>query len=242
MKTKFFKFIACFVLLLTFLPNVVSAAPITLPTISELGGGFSTLNGSQFTSDSKYVVTGTSNGTIAVWKTSNGKLEKEIKGANTEGILNLALSPDDRYVASKLYRGDVIVWDLQNKKAAYTVDLPYSTGGGGSSLYNKDGTIIYVRHFDARSIYMLDAANGAIIDQFSYSDNPTSMAYNPQTNQLAIGFMRGAITIIDGTNGDYISSISQSVPSAGAIVTSLAYSPTGDELVATRMEDRKSVV
>lgn len=219
-------------LLLTFLPSLVSAAPINIPTISVLGSSKS-IYGAQFTSDNKFLVTGTSSGTISVWKTSNGQLEKEIKGANTTRIRDLAISPNDRYVASIINNGDLIVWDLQNSKADYTVDLPSSSGG--NILYNKDGTIIYVRDFNNKSIYMLNAINGNTIHKISYNDNPTAMAYNPKTNQLAIGFNKGTITIIDATNGNYISTFNQSFPSADKRVANLAYSPTGDELVAIRL-------
>ncbi|MFO1065369.1 MAG: hypothetical protein U0892_16000 [Pirellulales bacterium] len=82
----------------------------SLPAISSLA----------FSRDEKYLVTGTSNGVVRVWRSKDGSMLSMMTG-HTEGIRSLVFSRDGQSVASCSTDATVRVWDTQTGQERITL-------------------------------------------------------------------------------------------------------------------------
>ncbi|MDC0201080.1 NPCBM/NEW2 domain-containing protein [Verrucomicrobia bacterium] len=81
------------------------------------GGG--TIDALCFSSDNKYLITGTKNGKIRMWSNSDGTQQKtrfdlELAGS-PENINSIALSPDSKLIAAGCKSGNVYIFELENE-------------------------------------------------------------------------------------------------------------------------------
>jgi WD40 repeat protein len=91
--------------------------------------------------ESKYLAaTANPAGDIQVWNIETGEVELTLQTGSQ--IAGLALSPDQRTLASMDHKGVLTLWDLQNAEIVYSLDLTElfsSEGQGGPIAFSPDG-------------------------------------------------------------------------------------------------------
>jgi WD40 repeat protein len=63
-----------------------------------------------FTSDDKWIVSGSTDRTIKIWDAASGSLTTTLSGHAT-AVSVLAISPDGKYLASGGADGEIRIWD-----------------------------------------------------------------------------------------------------------------------------------
>ena len=70
------------------------------------------MNSVALSGDGRYIVSGSDDGTVAVWDLQTGARLHELTGHHG-GVRSVALSGDGRHIVSGSDDGTVAVWDLQ---------------------------------------------------------------------------------------------------------------------------------
>ncbi len=90
--------------------------------------------------DNKWLVSGSSDKTIKIWNTLNGKLERTLEGHDWK-VLTLAISNDSKYIVSGSNDGSVKLWDFETGKELKSFnDLGTNVRG---VAFGNDNSIIY---------------------------------------------------------------------------------------------------
>ena len=89
--------------------------------------------------DGRHIVSGSYDGTVAVWDLQTGARLHELTG-HQGGVNSVALSGDGRHIVSGSYDGTVAVWDLQT--GARLHELTGHQGGVSSVALSGDGRYI----------------------------------------------------------------------------------------------------
>lgn len=226
---KLFSILLGFILFLSVLPVASSAEVIQLPQIAKLSN-VGTVDTADFSSDDLFFATGSRDGEIAVWKTSDGTLIN--KWSNVEDrsdrITKLLYGTTGEIIYTSNSRGIVQAWDI-NSGTSTTLISNSSNRSINDLTLNADGTTLYAANSDGNKVIYLDTLTGNEETAITLTSAPVTLAYNTTYQHLAIGLANGTIAIHDAVTGAYIQTITES---NGAINT-LAYSTHDDYLYAS---------
>lgn len=106
--------------------------------LRTLKGHTHNVNAVAITSDNKYAITGSYDGTAKLWDIQTGKEIRTFQGS-THGIKFLAIRPDKNYIVSTSYGGAVKLWDM---KTGHIIDYVHdsSTSKASSEKYTITGS------------------------------------------------------------------------------------------------------
>jgi WD40 repeat protein len=90
--------------------------------------------------DNKYLISASSDKTVKIWNTTNGKLEKSLAGHDWK-VLTVAISSNGKYIVSGSNDGSIKLWDFETGKEIKSFDnIGANVRGVG---FNNDFTRIY---------------------------------------------------------------------------------------------------
>src|SRR5262249_44946633 len=84
--------------------------------VHNLRGHAELLTSLAFSPNSRYLATGSRDGSIIVWDGASGKRVHDLKEAHTDRVNRLAFAPDSNRLASASTDGTVKVWDMTDGK------------------------------------------------------------------------------------------------------------------------------
>lgn len=156
------------------------------------------ITGLSYSSNGKYLVSGSSDGTIKVWSATEAKLTRTIK-AGTSFVSGIAVSPDSRTIYSSGYDNLLKAWDLQTGKLLQTYrGLPsdaYNMAMAPNGKY-----IAGVGPSDGIAIW--NAQTGKLVFRQKGGDvNNCGVTFSPDSKSLAVGSLNGSLRImpVDGS-------------------------------------------
>lgn len=166
------------------------------------------------------VVTGSWDPELKLWS-EKGELLKTLSG-HTAGVLDIAVSPDEQYIASAGSDNKVILWDIQGN-LLYT--LEGHVGDVTSVRFAQDGQSIVTGSWD--KTVKTWSLNGQALNSFQAHDHYiNSVDVSPDGQYLASASWDGTgkIWTIDGT-------LVATLSGHNGVVTSIRFSPDGTKIL-----------
>ena len=170
-----------------------------------------------------------------LWDLKSGKMKALLKG-HVGPIHGLAMSPDDRYLASISADGTARVWELATLQTKLVVEHPQSSfrcavfSPNGKRLAigcaNKDPKI---KELSGQAIQLWDILAGKLVVSLNgHKDDITCLAYSPDGKTLASASMDRDIKTWDPERAEVINTLTGHTRA----VTCLGYSPDGTNLAS----------
>ena len=174
-----------------------------MPVIGSLETG-STVTESDFSKDGKYIATGDTAGMITIWDASTlSQVTSWHGGISFNGIEKLRYSPDgQKIVVTGMY--EVTISNVATGQVEHSYETDFSDIN--DVAFNREGSMIYIASNDGL-VTFLDVKTGQIQKQLNVTDTPKTLAYNEQTDELAVGIWHGGIKLYEGETGAYKKSI-----------------------------------
>ncbi len=72
------------------------------------------MNSVAFSKDDKFIISGSRDKSIIIWKRKSGKIDKTLKGHSRE-VNSVAFSKNDRYIISGSRDKSIIIWDRESE-------------------------------------------------------------------------------------------------------------------------------
>ena len=154
------------------------------------------------------------------WNTATWEITRTLR---TGGVLDMAFSPDGRYIASTPDRFAIRLWEM--RYGLYIYELPTSfTGAVNSLAFSPDGNSLATGHYDGM-IRLWDVAKGELLQEFSTLGVVESLAFSPDGTLLASGegYTGYAIRLWDLAGGQNLRTLEGHTHA----VDNLAFSPDG---------------
>ena len=154
------------------------------------------------------------------WNTDTWEITRTMR---TGGVLDMAFSPDGRFIASTPDRFAIRLWDI--RYVQYIYELPTSfTGAVNCLVFSPDGRILATGHYDG-VIRLWDVAKGELLKEFSMEGVVESLAFSPDGALLASGegYQDFTIRLWDPASGQSLRELTGHVHA----VDNLAFSPDG---------------
>jgi WD40 repeat protein len=154
------------------------------------------------------------------WNTLTWEITRTMR---TGGVLDMAFSPDGRYIASTPDRFAIRLWEMRTNWYIYEIPTSF-TGAVNCLAFSPDGRILATGHYDG-FIRLWDVAKGELLLQLSTEGVVERLAFSPDGTLLASGeSYRGfAIRLWDLSSGQSL----RSLTGHSHAVDNLAFSPDG---------------
>jgi WD40 repeat protein len=183
-----------------------------------------------YSSDSRYLASGSGDNTIKIWEVAKEKELRTLTGHSSRS-LSVVYSPDSRYLASGSIDNTIKIWEVATGKELRTLTGHFS--GVYSVVYSPDGRYLASASAD-NTIKIWEVATGKELRTLTgHSDSVWSVAYSPDGRYLASGNYDNTIKIWEVATGKELRTLtghSNSVPS-------VAYSPDGRYLASGSWDD-----
>jgi WD40 repeat protein len=160
------------------------------------------------------------------WNTNTWEITRTMR---TGGVLDMAFSPDGRFIASTPDRFAIRLWDI--RYVQYLYELPTSfTGAVNSLVFSPDGHILATGHYDGY-IRLWDVSKGELLKEFRTEGVVESLAFSPDGALLAsgAGYRDFTIRLWDPVSGQSL----QALIGHTHAVDNLAFSPDGHLLASS---------
>lgn len=174
----------------------------------------------------RWLVTASTNGSVFLWD-----LQRMVRDSWTDSmpggeIVDLAISPDDRFLAAADVKGFVRIWDIENRRLVTTlnwqtnriVGLAFAPDGQSLAALDQDNRITFL------PINMPPPSRTVAPTYLSVQ----AAVYSPKGDVLAIADSDGAVHLFDAARIEH----KRTLPSALPGIRTLAFSPDGAKLAA----------
>ena len=178
-----------------------------------------------FSSDSKYIVSGSWDKTIKLWDAKNRQLIRTYKG-HKETIVSVAFSPNDKYIVSGSWDKTIKLWDTENGQLIRTYkghkDMLVSVAFSPDGKYIVSGSV--------GTLKLWDVENGLLIRTYEegHEYSIPSVAFSPDGKYIVSG-SESTLKLWDVENGLLIRTYEEGHECSGI---SVAFSPDGKYMVS----------
>jgi WD40 repeat protein len=210
--------------------SVLTGRDTDWPSISNiLEGHTDSVLSVAFSSDGKYIVSGSRDNTICIWDAEKGNIVSGPFEGHTYSVWSVAFSPDGKYIVSGSDDNTICIWDAEKGNI---VSGPFEghTNSVVSVAFSPDGKYIVSGSRD-NTICIWDAEKGNIVSGpfEGHTDYVNSVAFSPDGKYIVSGSLDNTIRIWDAEKGNIMSG-----PFEGHrySVMSVAFSPDGNALDA----------
>ena len=194
-----------------------------------------------FSSNSKYIISGSYDGTARVWETATG--QEIARMTHNNWITTVAFSSDGEYVASGsceevgknitcIKNGGVRVWEIATGKE---VSHSIHAGVVDSVTFSPDGKYVASGGFDD-TIQIWEALTGKTIVHLTHPDGVAALAFSSDGKYLVSAGNDGTARVWEVLTGHEISRMTHDKQ-----VTSIAISPDNRYLVSGSYDDTARV-
>jgi len=180
------------------------------------------VNSIAFSPDGRTMVSGNDDGSVRLWRVSDGVLLMNMKG-HTDRVTSVAFSPDGQAVASGCADFTVRLWRLSDGKPIFNVFAKYKSSG---VTFSPDGKMVASWGAE-RSISLWSVVDGNLIHRFSTADRVQSTVFSPDGSTIASGLFGGKVQILNAGDGKSIHTLND----LSGNMDSVAFSPDGQTLV-----------
>ncbi len=159
------------------------------------------VNSVAFSPDTRYILSGSDDGTVRLWEVVNGK-ELHVFEGHTGKVTSVAFSPDGRHILSGGYDNQIILWNAHNgqeiRRNNNNVEI-------SSVAFSPDGGSI-IAGGDRDFLLMLDVTSGkerrALKPNFGRTNSTIkSVAFSPDGGYVLSGNSGGFMSIYNVENG-----------------------------------------
>ncbi|KAI9039276.1 uncharacterized protein KD926_009718 [Aspergillus affinis] len=222
------------------------------PMIQTLAGHSETVWRVAFSPDGKQIASGSDDGSIKIWDTTTGSLQKTLSGSHPKTssghwkhITALAFLPDSKLMISGNYDGSIMLWDTTAgerqeiadhfgiSKVNYSHLQPPEEGGFGlhAGAFSTDCKQIAAFGWsrDTTAIMLLDTATWELQKILEgHSQRCLTLAFSSDNRQLVSGSADCTVRLWDTTTGD----LQKTLVGHTEMVQSVAFSPDGKQIVS----------
>jgi len=178
-----------------------------------------------YSSDSRYLASGSGDNTIKIWEVAKGKELRTLTG-HSSGVYSVVYSPDGRYLASGSGDNTIKIWEVAKEKELRTL-----TGHSSRSLsvvYSPDSRYLASGSID-NTIKIWEVATGKELRTLTgHFSGVYSVVYSPDGRYLASASADNTIKIWEVATGKELRTLTGHSDS----VWSVAYSPDGRYLAS----------
>jgi WD40 repeat protein len=160
--------------------------------LAELGAYPGSVNALAFSPDGGRLVVGDASGQMRLWNVGTGR-EVARWQAHEPPIMGLALSPDDRLIATSSYADrDIRLWDASSGGPRGTLRVP---AGVAAVAFSPDGTLLAIARGDGIAA-LSDVASGRHVGAFRVpSGSLHALAFSEDGRVLATGGSDGSVRL-----------------------------------------------
>lgn len=180
----------------------------------------------------QFTATGDAKGRVALWRTADAQLVRELKGHHG-AVLAVVISADDRILASAGNDGTVRVWDFSTGSLLQVLKghtdrvnaLAISRNGEFLASGSHDDTVRVWRLADGATFHRLTGHNGPV----------RAVAFSPAGNLLASSGEDGVIQLWSVQDGRVSKTLKRGLFD---LQYALSFSPTGEFLASSNNRER----
>jgi len=186
------------------------------------------MHGVAFFNDGRRVVTG-SQQTLRIWNVQKGTLLGEPLQGHQDKVMSVAVSPDDKRIASGGIDKTVIIWDCEGKEIVF--QLVKHTRGVNCVCFSPDGERLASGSNDGTAV-IWDTKTGTVLATVE-GFLVFSVAFSPDGLKLATGtFLTGMIRVWCTDNAELLFEFI----AHGGFICGIVWSPDGQQLISASQD------
>lgn len=213
------------------LPALKAPVLKELYTLPSPSGHTGTISAARFSSDGKYLFTGSGDGTVRRWEVAT-HLQVGIYGFSGQSVASFDLSPDEKMLVTAGYQSPIRLWDLESDKlvrelsghqspvrqVVFSPDGKNIISGSGDVSDKKDNTVRVWEVASGRELLKLTGHNSIV----------TGVAATPDGKTIASIDFEGTVKVWERTTGKLMDSLPDYSNGVGLV----SFSPDGRYLAA----------
>jgi uncharacterized delta-60 repeat protein len=187
----------------------------------------SAVNAVTFSSDSKYVVSGSSDGTARVWEAATGKevasMSHESRGIMASPIVSVAFSPDNKYVATGSVDYTARIWELTTGKEIARMTHEAEVN---SIAFSPTGKYVVSGSYD-KTARVWETATGKEVARMTHGGFVDLVTFSPDGKYVVSGSYDKTARVWETATGKEVARMTHNNR-----VTSAAFSPDGKYVIS----------
>ena len=159
-----------------------------------------------FTSNSKFIISGSRDKTIKIWDMATGQCMRTLEG-HTGWVYSVCTSPDSKYIISGSYDKTIKIWDMAIGQCMHT--LEGHTGSVYSVCTSPDSKYIISGSYDT-TLKIWDLASAKCLQTLKgHTKHVYSVYISPDSKYIASGSEDSTVKIWDFVTGQCIKTIAE---------------------------------
>ena len=183
-------------------------------------GHNSSVSSVSFSSDGKFIASGSLDSTVKLWEISTGKLIKDFKGHNSD-VFSVSFSSDGKFIASGSYDHTVKLWEVSTGKLIK--DFKGHNSDVFSVSFSSDGKFIASGSYD-HTVKLWEVSTGKLIKDFQgHNSSVSSVSFSSDGKFIASGSYDHTVKLWEVSTGKLI----KDFQGQNSFVNSVSFSSDG---------------